>query len=238
MTRAKSFRPPNRWRSARQLLLILGDQLSRDHPDLAKLAPDKDVILMCEVREEAEHVPSHVQRTTLFLSAMRHHAQWLMERGYRVRYIALDDPGNTHTLSGELARAIADLGPQAVRCMQAGEHRVAREIGAACRKAKVTLHLSEDPSFTCTLAEFDDWASGRKSLTMEYFYRERRRALDILVDANGKPEGGSWNFDADNRETFTAPPEIPAALPRQTRRAHPGGHAAGRKNLATGVRQP
>jgi deoxyribodipyrimidine photolyase-related protein len=33
---------------------------------------------------------------------------------------------------------------------------------------------------------------------MENFYRAQRLRLDILV-SDGKPEGGRWNFDADNR---------------------------------------
>ncbi len=34
---------------------------------------------------------------------------------------------------------------------------------------------------------------------MEDFYREQRRRLGVLMDADGKPEGGRWNFDSENR---------------------------------------
>lgn len=33
---------------------------------------------------------------------------------------------------------------------------------------------------------------------MENFYREQRRRLNLLMD-NGKPAGGAWNFDKENR---------------------------------------
>jgi len=44
------------------------------------------------------------------------------------------------------------------------------------------------------------WAEGRKQLRMEFFYREMRRRYGILLDAEGGPEGGRWNLDAENRK--------------------------------------
>jgi deoxyribodipyrimidine photolyase-related protein len=35
---------------------------------------------------------------------------------------------------------------------------------------------------------------------MEYFYREMRRRYGLLLDAAGEPEGGKWNYDAENRK--------------------------------------
>ncbi|MCH2188632.1 cryptochrome/photolyase family protein, partial [Candidatus Gracilibacteria bacterium] len=35
---------------------------------------------------------------------------------------------------------------------------------------------------------------------MEYFYRFMRKKEHILMDADGKPEGGEWNYDKQNRK--------------------------------------
>ena len=43
------------------------------------------------------------------------------------------------------------------------------------------------------------WASGRKQLRMEYFYREMRKKTGLLMDGD-KPVGGKWNFDSENRK--------------------------------------
>ena len=40
-------------------------------------------------------------------------------------------------------------------------------------------------------------------------YRERRRALSLLVDSKGKPSGGKWNFDTENRKAFSKAPTLP-----------------------------
>jgi deoxyribodipyrimidine photolyase-related protein len=198
-------------RRARTLLFVLGDQLDRDMPALDELDPEHDAVLMAEVREEAEHVPSHRQRTTLFLAAMRHFALELLDRGLRVRYVRLDDGANTGSLASELDRAVATLRPERVRVVRPGDHRVEAAVRRTLEARDVPLEVLEDASFVCTLDAFDAWAGdGRKELVLEYFYRERRRAEGVLVDDDGRPVGGRWNFDADNRAAFRQPPDVPA----------------------------
>ena len=67
--------------SCRDLILILGDQLDRESAPLRQCDPQRDRCLMIEARNESERIWSHKARTTLFLSAMRHHAAWLEQRG-------------------------------------------------------------------------------------------------------------------------------------------------------------
>jgi deoxyribodipyrimidine photolyase-related protein len=201
--------PRRTTRSARRLFLVLGDQLDRNAATLRALDRGTDVVLMTEVGQEAEHVPSHRQRTTLFLTAMRHFALRLAKDGTRVRYVTLDDPANTQAFDTELARAVKELSVEAVTVIKPGEQRVEALVRDACAGTGVPLEIADDDSFTCSLDEFDAWAEGRRDLVMEYFYRQRRKKLDILV-TDGKPEGGSWNYDKDNRHTFKSDPEIPA----------------------------
>ncbi len=198
-----------RIRSARRLLVLFGDQLDRSLPLLGELDKERDAIFMAEVREEAEHVPSHRQRTALFLAAMRHFALEAIDAGHRVRYVRLDDERSTGTLKGEIAHALETLSPESVVAVQPGEHRVEKDLRAACGKNDVPLEIEPDASFTCSLEEFDAWAKGRKSLVMEYFYRERRAALDVLMAGPKQPEGGRWNYDDENRESFKRAPDVP-----------------------------
>jgi len=58
--------------------------------------------------------------------------------------------------------------------------------------------------------EFAAWAEGRKTLKMEPFYRDQRRRFGLLVDAEGEPAGGRWNFDAENRRPAKAGLQAPA----------------------------
>jgi deoxyribodipyrimidine photolyase-related protein len=72
----------------------------------------------------------------------------------------------------------------------------------------MTVEIREDNRFLCSRAEFADWAKGRKSLRMEYFYREMRRKTGWLM-AGDKPEGGKWNFDVENRKALPRNIKVP-----------------------------
>ena len=62
--------------------------------------------------------------------------------------------------------------------------------------------MREDKHFFCTQKEFQEWAVNKKELRLEYFYRLMRKTHNILIDADGNPEGGQWNFDQDNRKPY------------------------------------
>jgi len=195
------------------MAVVLGDQLDHDSPALGELDSASDAVVMMEVDAEAHAGPSHRQRTALFFSAMRHFAGELADAGHRVRYTTADDDANTHTLGGEVARAADALRPERIVLVRPGEWRVYEDALSWGERTGAELAILEDDRFTCTLEDFNAWAKGRRSLTMEYFYRERRRALGVLVDDAGQPEGGAWNYDHDNRQTFgrdgpSAPPPL------------------------------
>jgi deoxyribodipyrimidine photolyase-related protein len=52
--------------------------------------------------------------------------------------------------------------------------------------------------FLTSRADFALWARAQKSFLMENFYRAQRVRLNVLVEG-GKPTGGAWNFDKENR---------------------------------------
>jgi deoxyribodipyrimidine photolyase-related protein len=193
----------------RDLLIVLGDQLNRDSRLFDGYEPNQDLIWMCEAATEATHVPSHKARTVLFLSAMRHFRDALVDAGLEVHYRALDQHDHAD-LGTALAADIAARAPARVRVVQPGEQRVLAEIARVCADAGVPLAVIEDEHFLCPLPAFADWAAGRKALRMEFFYRWMRKRHAVLMDGDD-PVGGAWNFDKDNRKRFGK--RGPGALP-------------------------
>ncbi len=184
-----------------RLVLVLGDQLSRDSAALAAAQPGRDLVVMIETAAEATQVWSHRQRIALFLAAMRHHRDWLREQGWQVDYTTLAE--GCVDLAKGLSRAIQRHRPAEVIMLEAGEWRVQALIQDCCSRHDVPLTRLDDAHFYVTRAQFAEHASGRRQLRMEYFYREQRRRFGVLMDGD-QPAGGEWNFDRDNR----------AALPR------------------------
>ncbi len=87
--------------ACRNLIFILGDQLSHSISSLEGADPKQDVILRGEVAEETTYVRHHRKKIVLILSAMRHFAEELRAAGYEVRYIRLDDADNSGSFTGE-----------------------------------------------------------------------------------------------------------------------------------------
>ena len=198
----------------KRLILILGDQLDEDASALSDFDSAHDTVWMAEVREESTHIASSKQRSTVFLSAMRHFAALLQTRGWPVMYRRLDAPDNSGTLAGELAQAIAQVKPEQLVMTAPGDWRVLKSLRAVAQQHEVPLEIRDDTHFFSTVREFADHAKGRKQLRLEYFYRELRQKTGILMDGK-QPVGGEWNFDASNRGSFGK--QGPGLLPAPTR---------------------
>ena len=190
------------------LRLILGDQLTPDISSLKGADKSNDIILLCEVFDETVYVRHHQKKIAFLFSAMRHFAAKLSETGWHVDYVRLDQKGNSHSFSGEVARAVARHEPQGVIVTCPSEWRVLEEMRNWETTLPCAVELRDDDRFYCTLDEFASWAEGRKQLRMEYFYRELRRKTGILMSEN-KPIGGQWNYDAENRGRAPDDLEVP-----------------------------
>ncbi|UIP07963.1 cryptochrome/photolyase family protein [Erythrobacter sp. SDW2] len=192
------------------LVPILGDQLTRTLASLRGRAMDDTVVLMMEVWDEATYVKHHQQKIALVFSAMRHFAAELQGAGWTVDYVRLNDPDNSGSFTGEVARAIERHGPREVHVVEAGEWRVLQAMEEWADKFPCPVTILPDDRYLCSKAEFADWAEGRKTLRMEFFYREMRRKTGLLMEG-GEPEGGQWNYDSENRK----PPKEGLSAPQR-----------------------
>ncbi|MGP1283034.1 MAG: cryptochrome/photolyase family protein [Parasphingopyxis sp.] len=181
------------------LIPILGDQLCRSLSSLDGVEPDDAVLLLMELDEETGYVRHHKAKIAFILAAMRHHAGDMRSRGWTVDYVKLDDPDNSGSFSGEVARAVERHAPSRIRVTEAGEWRVRAMLEDWEEKFGIPVEICPDARFLCDHREFGNWAEGRKQLRMEYFYREMRRKTGLLMDGDD-PEGGKWNYDRDNRK--------------------------------------
>jgi deoxyribodipyrimidine photolyase-related protein len=211
-------------KTARHLILILGDQLDHQSSAFEGFDPKQDVVLMIEALEESTHVWSHKIRTTLFLSAMRHFTQELEARGWPVMYRKLEIEGDASLASG-LLNAIERLQPQAVIGVEPGDFRVRQQLELAIKSianysintgakslesSQNSIQWRDDTHFLCSTQEFRKWAGTSKSLRMEFFYRQMRQRHKVLI-VGKEPVGGQWNFDAENRKSFgkAGPQNVP-----------------------------
>jgi deoxyribodipyrimidine photolyase-related protein len=196
-----------------QLVLVLGDQLDLDAAAFDGFDAARDAVWMAEVADESTHVWSSKPRTVMFLAAMRHFAQALRAAGRTPHYTRLDDSANRGSLQAQLHADVERLRPARLVMTAPGDWRVLQAIREVAQAHGLPLDIRDDRHFYCSVRDFAAHAQGRKSLRMEFFYREMRRRHGILMQGD-QPEGGQWNFDADNREAFGA--SGPGAVPPRT----------------------
>lgn len=192
----------------RNLILVLGDQLDGASSAFDGFDQALDAILMMEVREEATYIAQHKKRLVMFFSAMRHFRDAQRGLGRTVHYVVLDDSENTGSFASEIRRFHELLQPERIVVMEPGDWRV-REMLASLGRG---IEIRPDLSFLCSRREFSEFAGEHPNAILETFYRFMRKRLGILMDANGGPSGGRWNYDDENRAAFPrkGPPPIPA----------------------------
>lgn len=193
-----------------RLNIVFGDQLDADSALWDDMGSD-DRVWMAEVPEELAP-PSHQKRLVFFLSAMRHFAEALRERGYEVDYQALAErPSKREPKSfwDVLERTVSDRRPKSLRVVLPGDHRVLVGLERFASEFDLPLEVLPDRHFFVEPEAFSRWASGRKELVLEHFYRKLRKDRDVLMDGK-EPVAGAWNFDGDNRKSFgkAGPPEF------------------------------
>ncbi len=192
------------------LILILGDQLTPDISALKGASKEQDRIVMAEVAAEATYTNHHKKKLVLLFSGMRHFAQELEKDGWQVHYHRYDPEANEQSIEAVLAEQLSGDAFERVITTECGEWRLHEQVQRWHETLGVPVEIRTDDRFFASKDEFMAWAEGRKQLRMEFFYREMRKKTGLLMTPEGQPEGGEWNYDADNRRKWTGKPAAPA----------------------------
>lgn len=181
------------------LRLILGDQLSHTISSLEGLDIQNDIVLMCELIEEATYVKHHKKKIALFFSAMRHFAEELQHKNINVLYKKLNDIDNQGSFEKQVSMVINHYKITNVIVTEPGEHRILSQFQNWSKTLGINVDIRDDNRFICSINHFKSWAKNRKTLRLEQFYRQQRQSNNILMQGN-MPVGNEWNFDKENRK--------------------------------------
>jgi deoxyribodipyrimidine photolyase-related protein len=182
--------------------LIFPHQLYQNNPIVQK----EGKIYLVEEKLYFLQYQFHQQKLVLHRASMQFYAQFLIEKGFKVEYIDQDSElSNTNIL-------IEKLGSQGIKdihIVDVIDNWLMRNIKFACAKCKMNLHIQESPNFLNTTLSVADFFSKRKTYFQTDFYTWQRKQRGILLEKDGKPIGGKWTFDADNRAKFPKQEIVP-----------------------------
>ena len=190
-------RNPKR-RGKRRWLFVPYDQLSGDLGPLASEPPDELGIVLVECPWKAAQRPYHRQKLALVLSNLRHFALEQAERGVLVRHVVAKGP--YHTALAPLADELGVL-----RAMRPAERELRQDLASLVVSGTVEYLRHEG-----WLTGPDDFRTAlpKPPYRMDAFYRQVRRRTGILME-DGRPRGGRFSFDGENRCAWKGDPPAP-----------------------------
>lgn len=181
--------------------LILGDQLNSEHSWFQQV-DDKVLYLIAELKQENTYVTHHVQKVCAFFSAMKQFAQEKQSEGHQVLHLTLDDTQSFADLDQMLKHYVTNVGASKFEYQRPDEYRLLAQM-ANLKITNVVIRCVDSEHFLLPFEEIEQQFPQGKHVMMEYFYRRMRKRFDILMQ-DGKPVGGKWNYDANNRNKLKA----------------------------------
>ena len=188
-----------------KLFIILGNQLF--NPSYLKKFSDH-TFYMSEDYELCTFQKHHKLKILFFLSAMRSYKDELKNKKMDVIY---DGQKNSFKdpYTKKLERIIKDKKVQKVTFFEIEDKFFEKKIISLLKKNKIDFNQIESPMFITTRNEFKSYLDKNKKPLMANFYKINRAKLNLLVEKDGKPRGGKWSFDEDNRKKLPDKIKIP-----------------------------
>lgn len=202
----------NTLKSAKTLRWVLGDQLNASHSWYRQQSDDV-LYVIAELHQEASYTTHHAQKVCAFFMAMQNFAKALAANGHRVCYLTLDDTAHANDLSQLVAEFVQKTGCEALAYQRPDEYRLSEQWKEMSHALPIQVIEVDTEHFLVPFEELSRYFKPNTAVRMEAFYRKMRKRFDVLMNGD-EPEGERWNFDAENRKSFTkaALLEIPEPL--------------------------
>ena len=184
----------------RRWIFVPPDQLSDKLGPLSREPPRELGIVLVETPAKAARRPYHRQKLALVLANLRHFALEQAARGVAVRHLVSPDG-----YAAALLPVVEELGP--LRMMRAAERELRAELRPLVDSG--ALQVQPHEGWLTSVADFNESQSGgRPPFRMDAFYRHVRRGTGLLME-NGRPVGGRFSFDTENRNRWKGEPPAP-----------------------------
>jgi len=190
-----------------QVSIVLPHQLYHEHPAIHDNTP---VYLVEEWHFFNQYV-FHKEKLVLHRASMKFYEHFLKQQGFVVHYIKSFETQNRIEL---LIEKLYANNVKQIHIVDPVDNWVSEKINSSCKKYEIELTVYDSPNFLNTINQVSDFFSKKKTYFQTDFYTWQRKSRDILLEKEGKPLGGKWTYDADNRSKFPKKeqaPKIPSA---------------------------
>lgn len=188
----------------RAATVIFPDQLFAAHPGLH---PDRPVFLVEEqlfFRDYFYPAKFHQKKLVLHRASMQAYDQYLKSQGYHVIYIHYQcDPRMEY-----LWQPLRTWQIQVIYIAELVDDILTRRLNKWCHVHQIKIVTLPTPKFLTPWDWFQEQLPPQPPYSLTKFYIAQRQRLRILVEG-GKPVGGKWSFDRENRKKLPRNISVP-----------------------------
>jgi deoxyribodipyrimidine photolyase-related protein len=181
--------------------LIYPHQLFADHPALAGVS---QAVIVEEPLLFTQY-PFHRQKLIFHRATMMRFAEDLRKRSLTVHYVAAGEIADTAAVAGVLKR----LHIRSVHYVDPCDDWLSTRLAAALQRQGIAATVLDDPHFLTPPSVIREFTARKERLYFTEFYIAQRKRLGLLLKEDGKPVGGQWSFDPDNRKKLPKGIRIP-----------------------------
>lgn len=187
-----------------EVALIYPHQLFEDHPvieDGKKVFLIEDPLFFGTDSEQP--LRFHAKKLMLHRATMQHFA-----KGKELTYIELPEG---ELRSDHLLEEVLPAECTKIVCVDPVDYLLERRIRRVADARGIDLALLPSPMFLTPDEFMEETMDKMKKPFMKTFYEAQRKRMGILLEPDGKPLGGKWSYDADNRKKLPKTVQIPEA---------------------------
>lgn len=189
--------------------VIFPHQLFKEHPAVNK---NRKVYLIEEELFFNQYL-FNKKKLVLHRASMKFYAEYLTEKNFKVQYI--DAISNECGVAG-FVNYLARNNVGEIHYADVVDDWLRRRLTKAAKMNEIALVEYASPSFLNTISDVNDFFDSRGTYFQTDFYIEQRKQRKLLLEPDGKPIGGKWTYDYENRLKFPKGEVIPGnPLPKE-----------------------
>lgn len=177
------------------LNIIFPDQLSLKNEAL-KTSSNEDLLLFYEPHDSFYEISHHKHKLVFQISALRHLIGSINNKNIKHEKISKKPV----KLIEYLSKLYKETPFSSLNVSKPTDFKTLKDLMYFCQSLKIKLNTYDDKNFITSPSDYQYWSKDKQSITQEFYYRWLRKKNNILIDDSGKPIGGIWNYDKENRQ--------------------------------------
>ncbi|MHC5213930.1 MAG: cryptochrome/photolyase family protein [Planctomycetota bacterium] len=150
----------------------------------------------------------HKKKLIFHRASLKYYQSFLEQKKYKVHYLDYQTLSKPTGLGGWLKKKKINQ----VSLYDPVDKNLETQLKKEFDRAKIVYEFLSCPLFLCQEPDLKNFFSDKEHYSMNSFYISQRKRLEILLDS-GKPRGGKWSFDKENRQKLGKDVKVPGIHP-------------------------